>query len=549
MPPKALQQAIARRIRDEEGIALVMALGITVVLIIFVASMISFTSSNGRSARISAADVQALQYAEAGLNTAYSILQNQTVVSGGNPAAANLLGCNGVSAAAPTSGPSDCSAPSPKVVCVTTTGCAAGSAGSASVFGFYSGINTATYNGTQYPAGTWVIVSTGYAPNPTTNTTLAKVETATIPILPLDSGAVAAVWNHIFITSPLVPNQCAVDFGGNGLTIASPLYAIGNVCLSGQNVTVQEVAGGQPVDLMVGGKLVLSGSGTSAGLSTKYLTSGVIVGGCTTVSVSSATSACGTSTRYYVTTPDTYVTTEAPEESDADILNDYNTFDPGPKHGCTGLGSTTFDGDGVQNGTNASFELTPLGSTYSCVSTSGGAATGQLTWNGTTSTWNGVPAKTLVINGNIFFDGNVTISSPATYTGSAVIEAANTITVNGNATTLCATNPCNTATNGWQGSSGNNSMLTLVALKRNATSLSFTDNSQTFQGSIWLQPTSSMTFLKNGVTVEGPISIGKFDNTFNNATFIPLPVIKNMPVGAPIPPNTGASVGAMTVTH
>jgi len=58
-----------------------------------------------------------------------------------------------------------------------------------------------------------------------------------------------------------------------------------------------------------------------------------------------------------------------------------------------------------------------------------------------------------------------------------------------------------------------------------------------------------MTFLKNGVTVEGPISIGKFDNTFNNATFIPLPVIKNMPVGAPIPPNTGASVGAMTVTH
>jgi hypothetical protein len=57
-----------------------------------------------------------------------------------------------------------------------------------------------------------------------------------------------------------------------------------------------------------------------------------------------------------------------------------------------------------------------------------------------------------------------------------------------------------------------------------------------------------MTFVKNGVTVEGPISIGSFDATFNNATFKPLPVIKNMPPGAPLPPNSGAMVGAMTIT-
>jgi hypothetical protein len=91
-------------------------------------------------------------------------------------------------------------------------------------------------------------------------------------------------------------------------------------------------------------------------------------------------------------------------------------------------------------------------------------------------------------------------------------------------------------------------MLTLVALKSNATAITFTDNSQTFQGSIWTQPSSSMTFVKNGVTVEGPISIGKFDASFNNAVFKPLPVIKNMPVGAPIPPNSGATIGSMTIT-
>ena len=51
-------------------------------------------------------------------------------------------------------------------------------------------------------------------------------------------------------------------------------------------------------------------------------------------------------------------------------------------------------------------------------------------------------------------------------------------------------------------------MLTLVALTSNTTSVTFMNNSQTFQGSLWCQPSSSMTFVKNGVTVEGPISIG-----------------------------------------
>jgi hypothetical protein len=204
----------------------------------------------------------------------------------------------------------------------------------------------------------------------------------------------------------------------------------------------------------------------------------------------------------------------------------------------TGLGTTTFDGDTTQNGTNASFELLP-NSSYTCVSQNGGAATGQMSWNNST--------KVLLVSGNVFLDGNLTISQSGTYSGTGVIEAAGTITFNGNGTALCATSPCSFTS--WQGSSSNTSMLTLVALKSLATSITFTDNSQTFQGSIWCQPSSSMTFVKNGVTIEGPISIGKFDATFNNASFQPLPVIKNMPVGAPIPPNTGASIGTLTITR
>ena len=40
----------------------------------------------------------------------------------------------------------------------------------------------------------------------------------------------------------------------------------------------------------------------------------------------------------------------------------------------------------------------------------------------------------------------------------------------------------------------------------------------------------------------GPDQHRQFDATFNNASFQPLPVIKNMPVGAPIPPNTGVTL-------
>jgi hypothetical protein len=55
-----------------------------------------------------------------------------------------------------------------------------------------------------------------------------------------------------------------------------------------------------------------------------------------------------------------------------------------------------------------------------------------------------------------------------------------------------------------------------------------------------------MTFVKNGDQMQGPMAIGSFDSTFNNATISPLPVIKNMPVGAPVPPNVSASVSPLT---
>jgi hypothetical protein len=374
---------------------------------------------------------------------------------------------------------------------------------------------------------------------------------ATVKISPLSNGGVASVWNHIFITAPYDPNAnpqtCQATFAGNNTTLTSPLYVIGNLCLTGQNIHINEVAGGQPIDVQIGGKLVLSGSGDSIGdYSTNPATpinSGVVVGGCTTGSVTSATSSCTSgSYRYAVKTTDTFVPNDAPAETPADIANDRQTFDPGPNHTCA-LGNNPYTRLDDSVFTAASFELVPAAS-YSCISKNGGQSVGQLSWNNASS---GAGAKTLTVNGSIFIDGNLTISQTATYTGTGIIEVAGTITFVGNGTNLCATNPCNF--NNWQGSSGNNSMLTLATLvTNNPTAINFTGNTQTFQGSIWTQPSSLMTFTGNTVKVEGPISIGGFGSGMNNASFQPLPVIKNMPVGAPVPPNTSASVGPLVTT-
>ena len=232
--------------------------------------------------------------------------------------------------------------------------------------------------------------------------------------------------------------------------------------------------------------------------------------------------------------------------SATDITNDYNNFDPGPKHPCASgnnpyapLASTVFESAGstVSDDSAGTFNLTPS-SSYTCNSTSG-ASVGQLQWNNTT--------KVLTINGNIFIDGALTISQALTYSGVGAIEVAGTITFTANNVTVCAAANCDFTQ--WQGNSGNNSMLTLASLISNATpAVYFQQNHQTFQGSLWTQPSSSLSFAFNGDILQGPISIGKFDTSLNNAILEPLPVINNMPTGAPLPPNTGVSIGPLVIT-
>jgi Tfp pilus assembly protein PilX len=530
----------------EDGIALVVALGITIVLGILVASMITYTSSSQRSAQKSSADVQATHYAESALASAYSIIVKENSTLNGNPTKAFLLGCAGATSATDVNGPSNCTGSSlqPQTVCITTTTCTAGTDGTASIYGFFSGANPANFPAgcttgasgcVTVPASTWLLTATGYARNPA-GLIDGKSTTAQVTISPLSAGFVASVWNHMFVTSPLTPGVCSLDFSGNNITANVPIYVIGNLCLGGS--TINE-SGGNKVDVMVGGYLYLNGGNVGG---TAPITSGVAAGGCTSSKTGATTSSCTNgSWNFHVQTVDDFIARDAPEQSGTDIAKDYASFDPGPKHACAAggtLAATVFESAGstVWDNTAGTFNLTP-NSNYTCASANG-APNGELSWNNTT--------KVLTVTGSVFIDGSVTVTQSLTYTSVGILEFAGTLQVTGNGTHICAISTCS-FTN-WQGSSGNNQMLTFASLLSNATAVTFVNNTQIFQGSLWTQPSSNVSFVFNGDSIQGPISIGSIDTTKNNANFQPLPVIKNMPTGAPVPPNTSASVGPLITT-
>jgi hypothetical protein len=159
-----------------------------------------------------------------------------------------------------------------------------------------------------------------------------------------------------------------------------------------------------------------------------------------------------------------------------------------------------------------------------------------------------VAAKQLAINGSVFIDGPIKISQSMTYKGVGVIMAAGQINLPTNNTTICAQNTNCTFSN-WQGDTGNTDMLTLATLLDNSSAaINWTGQGITFQGSLWCRPKSTFFLTgQGGPVIQGPMSVGSMNINGNSFTFNPLPVIKNMPTGAPVPPNVSAQIGPLNV--
>jgi len=190
-----------RLLRQEEGIALLMALGFTVVLVILVSSMIAYTSSGARSSNLSRSRVTAQSLAEAGIATAASIINHAP-----NASLPTLLGCTA-------------SGTSSTVPCTDLS--IAGPGGTTYLHGTYTDSST---------SGKWTITAYGDVANPTGAADVKRPLTATMTIIPGGLINNLSVWNYVFSTAPPVAG-CELDVNGNNVILDVPTQLLvgGNI--------------------------------------------------------------------------------------------------------------------------------------------------------------------------------------------------------------------------------------------------------------------------------------------------------------------------------
>jgi hypothetical protein len=366
-------------LRQEEGIALVVALGVSVVLGISGTTAAVYSTHHQTSSARSKADRSAHSLAEAGLAHAYS-----TLFASGSPTMPNAV--------------PDTTVPMNN--------------GTVRYYGILSG-------------ETWTLVGVGTVDNPGGAGDVVRTARGKAVVGSAQEGtANNAVWNYVYADST---TTCMTL--NNSIVIDVPLYVRGDLCMSNS----AEVQG--PI-LQVGGKVTLSNPSNEIGAPGDLIPEIHIAGGCK-LQNNALHNPCGPSDHVYGTVVDNLPTglTKPPIE----LERWYNESQPGPMHGCTtGSFPGGFDNDGVMNKSLGNVQLL-TSQAYDCqVRDAQGNLIGQLKWTG----GNPSPG-TLTISGTIFIDGNIVFqnSAKAIYQGKATLYAAGKITFD-NSNDLCGDPQC-----------------------------------------------------------------------------------------------------------
>jgi predicted acyltransferase (DUF342 family)/Tfp pilus assembly protein PilX len=412
-----------RRLRDESGIALVMAVGIMAALMVAGSTVVFYAGSNARSAEHSTDDARALNLGEAGMNYARAILWNS-----GDPTSASAV--------------HSCSTtPLPQL---TLAG------------------GTVTYCGT-YDSATkvWTLTGHGTYSNPTGGTA-AISRTATSQVQLTTTSTFEAAWGYLFADTT---SLCTLL--KNNIEIDAPVYVRGDLCMENSAMITSEL-------VRVRGKVDIKDS-ASIGTSGDYVAQVDIGGGCRlNGSGSYLASNCVPAKKVY---RDSFSSTPPNILKPTLELNAwYLNAKPGPKQGCTtGSFPGAFDNDGgsqsTPNRSNGTQNLF-TGSAYDCRVVVGGVQVGRIAYTP------GNPG-TLIIDGVIFFDGKIELqgNKNVVYQGRGSIYASDEIKIQ-NYVTLCGIAGC---TSSWNpdtnllafvgGSSGDSSILI--------------ENNTTFQGAFY----------------------------------------------------------------
>jgi hypothetical protein len=503
--PLLRMRRVTLTLRQEDGMALVMALGVMAALSALAVTLFSYTSANSRSSSLSATGQRAYSAAEAGMNSAVSTLGLST----NNALDPCLLH--------PPTNPAG-------TTCTTNVPFQAA----------YDGGTVTWYGTLDQTQQQWTITSSASIPNPTGAAPVRRTLTATVPITANQNDpANTAVWNYIISTKTSNTTTCDVTLA-NSVQIDEPLYVAGNLCMN-NTAQILQPSSTTPVKLITLGKLILMSPQNSVGTSAQPVYEADIGGGCA-ASITSATHACTSSDKVYATTLVNSASAIAlPIVDDA---NAYLSAKPGPKNPCSITSGTppTWDNNGTLDLTTypngsvpTSFNLTP-GSNYTCEATdASGAVVGQLDWNNTT--------KTLTIKGKLYIDGSVYSDNGVVnlYSGSATLFLSGTFSIT-NSTKFCGATAgaaCNFSD--W---APNSNMFLVVAHGNNGTGYSIAmANSTKWQGGFYA--TNGIDLGQSSID-EGPMFASGI-NLGNSVTVKPLPTITNLPLGAPVAPNVHAS--------
>jgi hypothetical protein len=409
-----------RRLRDESGIALVMALMVMFVLTIVTTSVIFYSTSNQHSSQLSLTRDGSYRMAEAGINNAMSVLGSPPdLVTGiGNNALDPNVFC-GLPTASSTP-------PVPGRTYASLSPC--------TIKDTYSNGYTIWTGTLSSVAGTptWLITSTGYVQNtdiaastPVYSTRKLTVSVTVHPTLtqPLNT----PVWNYIYATKPASSPASTCDESlTQSVTVSSPFYVEGNLCL----FNTSSITRGP---LVVKGRLTMNNTSKNfAGTSAVPLSDAHILNGCTASTTHTPCQNNGVDNVYASVLDGLAPTGLTPPTPNYD--NWYLNSNPGPYFPCqtmsgqAPLSPLTFDNPvdtnvadtdaqklAFQNNNLATQDLTP-GYDYRCQTNSG-----ELSWNNTT--------KVLTIKGTMYIDGSVAIQNGAVnrYTGQGVIYLGGTL--------------------------------------------------------------------------------------------------------------------------
>jgi hypothetical protein len=400
-PTHGLCSRALARLRDERGIALIMAIGIMFVLTIALTTTMFFTSASARHASHSNAGQKAYALAEAGVNNALAVLNTHY------PSTSAYPGDTPPGTFLPTA---------------TTT---------------YSE-GTATWGGTlQFVNGAgwtweWLVTSTGTVKNPTgpgaadvTRTVRAHIPVVIPPDQPVGTDGTLN-WIYAGDNARFT----------NSVSIASPVYTWHSLSLEngaaisgipGISGVVQKLAvGGDPDPVTGGGNLTMEQNADTVGADAP-LAAVHINGLCASKKVSATLHTCiwgGTANpndQVWGTVHDNTVPPDLivkPELTSTQMTFWYQNANLGPNIPCNGAAAPrqpVFDtGDNTINNSatpTTPFNLTPSTGDYTCRNVVGGQTIGELSWNAT--------SKVLTITGTIFIDGSATVDATG-YTGNPV---------------------------------------------------------------------------------------------------------------------------------